>query len=102
MLELDGTLQITAPDGLRVDVSATGATVRAEIHSLALRRPSLRLVRSSLVLARRVARMLDRQKLTLILTRDGKPLAELGAGVRGGLGARLLGLSRVRFYRRSS
>ncbi len=95
-------LQVTAPNGVTIDVSAEGSTVRAEVNLPEPRRPTLRLVRSSVVLARRLARMLDRQNLTLLVTREGKPLADFGAGVEGGLGARLLRMRRVRFYRRTS
>ena len=101
MLEFEGELQITAQDGGSIDVSASGSRVRAEIGTFSLGRPTLRLVTSSVVLARRLATVLERESITLVITRDGKPVAELGAGVKGGLAARLFRMPRVRMHRRS-
>ncbi|GAC1302651.1 MAG: hypothetical protein NVSMB19_12090 [Vulcanimicrobiaceae bacterium] len=81
-------------------MTAHGSRVRAEIGDLGPRRPSLRLVRSSAILARRLSHALHARTLTLTITRHGEPLLDLGCGVRGGPLARLLGFSRVRLYRR--
>ncbi len=100
MLEIEAALEITTAEGRTIELSAAGSKWRAEIGSLELRRPTLRLVRSSLSLARRLSRLLATQKMTLVITRSGRPLAELGSGVSGGPVAKLLGASRVRVYLR--
>ena len=51
-------------------------------------------------LARRLARELDARGLTLVVTRNGAALAELGAGVRASPLARLFGLAHVRLPKR--
>jgi len=101
VLVLDGMLQITADDGQSIDVSASGSHLRAEIGSLTVRRPTLRMLKSGFALARRLAAVLDRQRLTLVVTRDGKPVAEFGSGVRGGVASWLLRMPRVRLYWRT-
>jgi len=97
-VEITGHLELTLDDDATIDVTAHGSRVLAEIGDLGPRRPSLRLVRSSIELARRLARFLHARTLTLTITRRGTPLVEIGSGVRGGLLARVLGLSRVRVY----
>ena len=99
MLEFDAALTIEAADGRQFAVAATGSNVRVELSDVAPRR-TLRLIASSVTLARRLSRVLDRSALTLTLTRDGEAVVELGAGVRGGPLARALGLERVRVIRR--
>jgi hypothetical protein len=98
-LELTGTLQLSLDD-VTIDVTAFGSRVRVEIGDFEPGRPTLRLVRSTSTLARRLASALDARRLTLVITRHGKPLVELGAGVRGGRLARALGFGRVRVHRR--
>ena len=100
MLEIEAALEITTSDGRTIELNAEGSRWRAEIGSLEVRRPTLRLVRSSFTLARRLSRLLAAQNMTLVVTRSGLPLAELGAGISGGPVAKLLGASRVRVYRR--
>lgn len=97
-VEITGHLELTLDDDATIDVTAHGSRVRAEIGDFGPRRPSLRLVRSSAQLARRLSRVLDARTLTLSITRHGETLVEIGSGVRGGPLARLLGLSRVRVY----
>jgi hypothetical protein len=101
VLEIEAALEITSADGATIGLVADGSTWRAEIGSLEIRRPTLRLVRSSFTLVRRLSRILAARHLTLVITRSGRPVAELGAGVAGGLAARLLGASRVRVFRRT-
>jgi hypothetical protein len=101
VLEIEAALEITTADGRTIELNAAGSRWRAEIGSLELRRPTLRLVGSSLTLVRRLSRVLAAQNVTLVITRSGRPLAELGAGVSGGPVAKLLGASRVRVYRRT-
>jgi hypothetical protein len=98
-LEIEGSLHVSL-DERSIEIVAEGSHVRAEIAAFEVRRPSFRLLASSLSLARRLSRSLERRGLTLTVTRDGKPLAELGSGVRGVGVARLFGLSRVRVFRR--
>ncbi len=99
-VEITGHLELTLDDSATIDVTAHGSRVRLEIGDLGPRRPSLRLVRSSATLARRLARVLHARRLTLSITRHGAPLVEIGSGVVGGPIARLFGLSRVRVYRK--
>jgi hypothetical protein len=99
-LEIDGLLHITGEFGERIDLLGEGSRLRAEIGSSRVRRPTLRLLRSSVVFANRLAGVLARQDLTLVVTRRGKPLVELGAGVRGGIAERFLRMPRVRIFRR--
>jgi hypothetical protein len=100
VLELEGLLRITGEKGETIDLTGEGSRLRADIGSLSVRRPTLRLVRSSLVLVRRLARLLTQRKLTLLVTRAGDPLVELGAQARGGVVERLLRMPRVRIFRR--
>lgn len=100
VLEIDGMLQITGTGGESIAVSGEGSRIRADIGSLATGRPTLRLIGSSLVLARRLAKALARRELTLLITRSGTPLIELGSAARGGFLERLLRMPRVRLYRR--
>ena len=97
-VEITGHLELTLEDEATIDVTAYGSRVRCEIGDLASRRPTLRLVGSTAVLAKRLARLLDASALTLTLTRNGKPFADLGSGVRGGPLASILGFSRIRVY----
>lgn len=98
-VEIVGHLELTLDDSSVIDVTAHGSRVRLEIGDLAPRRPTIRLVRSSATLARRLAKVLHARKLTLSITRNGAPFIELGSGVVGGPIARLFGLSRVRVHR---
>lgn len=98
-VEVNGALQLEF-DGRRIDIAATGSRLSAEVSSLEAPRPTLRLIASSMTLARRLSRTLDEAGLTLTLTRDGRAVLELGAGVRSRGIAKLLGLQRVRVYRR--
>ena len=97
-LEVMGALRLTVDDRT-IDVTAMGSRVRAEIGELPNVRPSVRLVASSFTLARRLSRALDATDLTLVITRDGRTVAELGSGVRGGALATMLGIARVRVVR---
>ena len=97
-VEITGHLELTLDDHATIDVTAHGSRVRAEIGDLGLHRPSLRLLRASAMLARRLSRLLHARTLTLTVTRFGEPLIDVGAGIRGGPLARLLGFSRVRVY----
>lgn len=97
-LEVSGFLQVTVDDRT-IDVTADGSRVRAEIGDLASGRPSLRHALSGLTLARRLSRLLDESAITLLVTREGRPIAELGSGVRGGALARFLRVPRVRIVR---
>lgn len=99
-VEITGHLEVTLDDSATIDVTAHGSRVRLEIGDLGPRRPTLRFVRSSARLARRLARLLHERKLTLSITRHGAPFVEIGSGVVGGPLARLLGLARVRVYRK--
>ncbi len=99
-IELEGNLQLELGDA-RVEISAAGARVRAEIGDLEPRPRSLRQAASYVTFARRLSRLLDLRGLTLAITKNGAPFAELGAGVRGGPLERLFGLPRVRAARRS-
>lgn len=100
VLELDGKLQITGTEGEAIVLFGEGSRLRAEIGSLSAPRPTLRLARSGAKLVRRLSEVLARRKLTLLVTRSGVPLVELGSEVRGGLAERIFGMSRVRLYRR--
>lgn len=97
-VEITGHVELSLDGERTIDVTAHGSRIRAEIGAFAPGRPGLRLVRSSAQLARRLSRVLAARELTLSLTQDGKPLADLGAGVTGSPLARLLGFSRVRVY----
>lgn len=97
-LDFGGSIDITLDDRT-IAITADGSRVHAEIAAFDGVRPTLRLASSGLVLARGLSRVLDRAELTLVITRNGKTFAELGAGVRGGRIARLFGLSRVRVSR---
>jgi hypothetical protein len=99
-LEVTGSLTLTTLDR-RIDVTADGSRVRAEIGDLALGRPSLRRATTGYALTRRLLRVLDAASLTVDVTRHGRTVAEFGAGVRGGALARLVGLSRVRIVKPS-
>ncbi|MBD5653857.1 MAG: hypothetical protein IAI50_01600 [Candidatus Eremiobacteraeota bacterium] len=99
VVEISGSLQLSI-DEREIDVTAFGSRVRVEIGDLAPARPTFRFVRSTSQLARRLARALNERRLTLVVTRHGSPVVELGSGVRGGALARILGLGRVRVYRR--
>jgi hypothetical protein len=94
-LEVVAALQMTVDDRT-IDLTADGSLVRVEIGDLAIGRRSLRLATSGYVLARRLSRVLVASQMTLRVTRHGRRIVELGAGVRGGALARLLGISRVR------
>ncbi len=98
VVEVSGALHVTL-DERTIEVTADGSRVRAEIGDIATGRPSIRLAASSFVLARRLSRSLDRSALTLVITRAGVEVAELGAGVRGGRLARFLGMPNVRVRR---
>lgn len=100
-VEITGHLEIALEDRGIVDVTAHGSRIRAEIGDFTLARPGLRLVRSSALLARRLARVLAARALTLAVTRRGEPLVELGAGVEAHPLARLIGWARVRVHRRT-
>ena len=97
-IDVVADLRITIDDRA-IDVTADGSSVRAEIGNLAAGRPTLRFALSGLSLARRVSRALDGAALTVVLTREGRPVAELGANVRGGVLARLLRIPNVRLIR---
>lgn len=99
-LELEGDLEFTAENGHRIALSAHGSNVRLELGPVPGQRTTLRLLRSSVTLVRRLSRVLQNRSLTLVITREGEPLIELGTGVTGQAVARLFGMSRVRFYRR--
>jgi len=98
-VEISGALQLEL-DGRRIDVAATGSHVSAEVGRLRAPRLSLRLISSSITLARRLARALDESGLTFTVTRAGRPMLELGAGVRSRGIAKLFGFRHVRIYRR--
>ena len=100
MVEFDGLVRLTGEGGESIDVTGDGSRLRADIGSVSVKRPTLRLVASSFVLVRRLARLLTRRKLTLFVTRSGEPLVELGAETRGGVAEQLLRMPRVRFYLR--
>ena len=74
--------------------------MRAEIAGFALSRASLREVGLNGRIVRRFSHALDALTLTLVVTRQGKPFAELGSGVRGGPFARFFGASRIRLFKR--
>jgi hypothetical protein len=93
VLELEGLLRITGEKGETIDLTGEGSRLRADIGSLSVRRPTLRLVRSSLVLVRRLARLLTQRKLTLLVTRGVHAIC-------GGVVERLLRMPRVRIFRR--
>jgi len=100
VLEVDGSFELTGSNGESIALIGEGSRIRADIGSLSTGRPTLRLVRSGVIFLRRLAKLLARRNLTLLVTRSGVPLIELGAAARGGFAARLIGLSRVRLYRR--
>lgn len=97
-LEITGRLELSLDDAHSIDVTAHGSRVRAEIGDLAPKRLGLHFIRSTATLAGRLSRILHARTLTLTITRDGVPFAELGTGVRSYPLARLFGLSRVRVY----
>ena len=93
-------LEITGAEGESIALVGEGSRLRAEIGTLSTGRPTLRLASSGLILVRRLAKLLARRNVTLLITRFGVPLIELGAEARGGLAERLFGMSRVRLFRR--
>jgi hypothetical protein len=97
-LEVSGFLQVTIDDRT-IDVTAEGSRVRAEIGDMASGRPSLRLAITGFTLVKRLARALDDRALSLLVTRDGRPVLELGSDVRSGTLARIFGVRHVRIVR---
>jgi len=97
-VELTGRLELLLDDERMIDVTAHGSRIRAEIGDAGPKRPGLRFIRSTAILARRLARLLHARKLTLSITRHGEPFLEIGAGVSAHPLARVLGFSRVRMY----
>lgn|GEM_PF-3513531 len=98
-LDLSGRLQVGVDDRT-FELTASGSSVRLEIGDFAPSLRSLRFVRSGGTLARRLGRVLAARAVTLVVTRNGRPIVELGAGVRSGRFARLLGFANVRLVRR--
>jgi len=97
-LHFDGNLQIS--DGRReYTVVGSGTGLRAEIGDLRTDVFSLLRMGVSVQRARRLSRELVRRGLTLVITRKGIPVAELGAGVRAGFLARLIGFPHLRFFK---
>jgi hypothetical protein len=94
-LEVVATLQMTVDDRT-IDLTADGSRVRVEIGDLTIGRWSPRLATSGFALVRRLSRVLVASQMTLHVTRNGRQIVELGAGVRGGAVARLLGIACVR------
>ncbi|GAC1398589.1 MAG: hypothetical protein NVS2B8_03020 [Vulcanimicrobiaceae bacterium] len=97
-VEITGHLELSLDDDRVVDVTGHGSRIRAEIGELGPKRPGLRFVLSSAMLARRLARVLHARTLTLSITRNGEPLVELGAGVSGSPLARLFGFRGIRVF----
>jgi hypothetical protein len=97
-LELTISLQVTLDDHT-FEVTADGSRISADVGDLEFGRPTLRLGASALELARRLSEALAARSLTLTITRHGREIVELGAGVDGGSLARFLGVSRVRILR---
>ena len=97
---MTGRLVVTLDDDRALEVIGHGSRLRVDIGPLGRRLRSLRLLRSAAILARRLAPMLHRRTLTLVVTRNGDLFVDLGAGVDGGPIARLFGLSHVRVYRK--
>jgi hypothetical protein len=97
-IEVSGALQLSLDDRT-IEVSGSGSELRAEVAGLRVRRPSLRLVASSVLLSRRLSQSLARRGLKLTITRHGAPFVELGFGVPGAPLRRLAGLARVRLLR---
>ena len=100
MIELDGELQITGAEGDAIRLVGEGSRLRAEVGAVTAVRPTLRLASSGVTLARRLAKVLAQRNLTLLVTRSGVPVIELGAQARGGIVERLFGMPRVRLFRR--
>jgi antitoxin (DNA-binding transcriptional repressor) of toxin-antitoxin stability system len=73
--------------------------MRAEVGDLPVGRGSLRTVRSNYLLARRISRFLVRAALSVEITRHGRAVLEIGAGVRSSPLARILGIENVRLVR---
>jgi len=97
-VEITGHLELSLDDEHVIDVTAQGSRISAEIGTFGPKRPGLRFIGSSALLARRLSRVLHARKLTLAITREGKTLAEIGAGVPSNPIARLLGFGRVRVF----
>jgi hypothetical protein len=97
-VEVTGHLELSLDDERFIDVTAHGSRIRAEIGTLGPKRPGLRFIGSSALLARRLSRVLNARKLTLAITREGETVAEIGAGVPGNPIAKLLGFGRVRVF----
>ena len=98
-IEVEGLLQLS--DGVHdIEVKADGSSLRAEIGRFKADARFLPRLRTYLKYARLLSRELDARNLSLVITADGKPLAELGSGVSGGPVARLLGVDHLRLRKR--
>jgi hypothetical protein len=94
-IEVWAELHVSALDRT-IDVSANGSHVRAEVSTLAIRRPTLRLVVTGALALRRLASVLGARGLRLTVSHAGRDVIDLGAGVRAHPIARLLGCSYLR------
>jgi hypothetical protein len=98
-LNVDGQLQLS--NGERnVTLTAEGSRIQAEIGDFPTDFFSLLRLGVNVKRARLLSRQLQALKMTLVITRDGVSLAELGSGVRTGPLARLRGLLRLLFQKR--
>lgn len=101
-LAFDGRLDFADELGRTVVLSGDGSRIVAEIGAFGRPKPNLRLIGSTIVLLRRASRALDDGALSLAVTRDGETLFEIGRGVRPSTFARLLGIRRLAFGKKST
>ena len=99
-LEITGHLELSLDDERVIDVTGHGSRIRAEIGTFGPTRPGLRFIGSSVLLTRRLARVLHARKLSLAITRGGETVVEIGTGVPSNPLARLFGFARVRVFRK--
>ncbi len=86
-------------DDRHIDLTCRGTNMRAEVGDLPIGKMSLRTARSNYVIARRISRFLVRASLTVEITRHGRTVLKLGAGVQSSPLARILGIANVRLVR---
>jgi hypothetical protein len=86
-------------DDRHIDVTCRGSSVSAEVGDLPIGKMSLRTAKSNYFVARRLSRFLVRASLKVEITRHGRTVLEVGAGVHASPLARILGIANVRLVR---
>ncbi len=86
-------------DDRQIDVTCRGSSLSAEVGDLTFGKMSLRKARANYSIARRLSRFLVRASLTVEITRHGRTILQLGAGVHANPLARILGIANVRLVR---